>query len=94
MGIALKKLSVVLLLAFAFGVPVLAQSDPPPIELGPVTFSGNIRERYEAWDWFQPASGQNLYGYSDTQIRFGLSQTRENYDWNVEVRSAGIVGHT
>jgi hypothetical protein len=92
MGITLKKLFVVLLLAFAFGVPALAQSDPPPIELGPVTFSGNIRERYEAWDWFQPASGQNLYGYSGTQIRFGLSQTRENYDWNVEFEVPVLLG--
>jgi Alginate export len=92
MGITLKKLFVVLLLLFAFSVPGLAQSDPPPIELGPVTFSGNIRERYETWDWFQPASGQNLYGYSGTQLRFGLSQTRENYDWNVEFEVPVLLG--
>jgi hypothetical protein len=62
----------------------VAQQDSSPIEIGGVTISGNIRERYEVWDWFQPATGQNLYGYSGTQIRFGFSQTRQRVDWNLE----------
>lgn len=55
-----------------------------PIQIGSVTFSGSVRERYEAWDWFEPASGNNLYGYSGTVIRFGFSQVHTNYDWNIE----------
>jgi hypothetical protein len=90
--VTFKKPLIALLFLFASNVPVLAQSDPPPLELGPVTFSGNIRQRYEAWDWFQPATGQNLYGYSGTQIRFGFSQTRENYDWNVEFEVPVLLG--
>src|ERR1700693_4569520 len=81
------------LLAFGFCLPAVAQSDPPPLEIGGVTFSGNIRERYEAWDLFQPTTGgQNLYGYSGTQIRFGLSQTRQNWDWNVEFEAPVLLG--
>src|ERR1035438_7212456 len=81
------------LLAFCFCLPAVAQSDPPPLEIGGVTFSGNIRERYEAWDWFEPTTGgQNLYGYSGTQIRFGLSQTRQNWDWNVEFEAPVLLG--
>jgi hypothetical protein len=88
----LKTILASILLCFGFCTPALAQSDPPPIEIGGVTFSGNIRERYEAWDWFQPAAGQNLYGFSGTQIRFGLSQTRQNLDWNVEFEVPVLLG--
>jgi hypothetical protein len=39
------------LVLLVLGAPVLAQSDQPaPIEINGVTFSGSIRERYEAWD--------------------------------------------
>src|ERR1700685_1202330 len=91
-SIPLKKLATGLVLALGFCIPAIAQSDPPPIEIGSVTFSGNIRERYEAWDWFQPTTGQNLYGYSGTQIQFGFSQTRQNYDWNVEFEVPVLLG--
>jgi Alginate export len=71
----------------------MAQSDPAPLEIGGVNFSGNIRERYYAWDWFQPASGgQNLYGYSGTLMRFSLSQTKDNYDWNIEFAVPVLLG--
>jgi hypothetical protein len=65
---------------------VAMAQDPQPIQIGSVTFSGNIRERYYAWDWFTPSTpgAQNLYGYSGTLMRFSLSQKREKYDWNVE----------
>ena len=79
-------------LILASALPALAQ-DPKPIELGNVTFSGSIRERYEAWDWFQsPGNTQNLYGYSGTVIRFGFSQKHENFDWNVEFEAPVLLG--
>jgi len=72
--------------------PALAQ-DPASLEIGNVTFSGSIRERYEAWDWFQsPGNTQNLYGYSGTVIRFGFSQKREHYDWNIEFFAPLLLG--
>jgi len=89
---ALKKFLSIPLLAFCSCVPALAQTDAQPIEIGGVTFSGNIRERYEAWDFFQPTTGQNLYGFSGTQIRFGFSQTRQNYDWNIEFEAPVLLG--
>jgi Alginate export len=69
-----------------------AQSESTPIQIGSVTFSGSIRERYEAWSWFEPTTGQNLYGYSGTVIRFGLSQKKENYDWNIEFEAPVLLG--
>ena len=72
----------------------MAQSDPAPIEIGGVNFSGNIRERYYAWDWFQPtaANAQNFYGYSGTLMRFSFSQTKQNFDWNIEFAVPVLLG--
>jgi hypothetical protein len=70
----------------------MAQSDPAPLEIGGVTFSGDVRERYYAWDWFQPTAGQNLYGYSGTLTRFSFSQTQQNYDWNIEFAVPVLLG--
>ena len=72
----------------------IAQDQPTPIQIGSVTFSGSIRERYEAWDWFEPTTpgAQNLYGYSGTLIRFGLSQNHENFDWNLEFAVPVLLG--
>jgi hypothetical protein len=84
------------LLAFLFLLTVTlsakAQTDTPPIQIGGVTFSGNIRERYEEWSWFEPNTGENLYGYSGTQIRFALSQNKERYDWKVEFEVPVLLG--
>lgn len=66
------------------GAAAAQSADPPPLQIGSVTFSGSIRERYEVWDWFQPAKGENLYGYSGTVVRFGFSQQHQNFDWNLE----------
>jgi hypothetical protein len=63
-----------------------------PIQIGGITFSGNIRERYEAWNWFEPASGNNLYGFSGTVVRFGFSQKHEHYDWNIEFEAPILLG--
>src|SRR5215813_604715 len=86
-----RKLFLVVLLFVASAIPTFAQ-DPQPIEIGGVTFSGSIRERYEAWDFFTPTTGQNLYGFSGTQIRFGFSQTRAKFDWNIEFEAPILLG--
>jgi len=85
-------LSLALLLCIA--VPGLAQSadQAQPIQIGNVTFSGSIRERYEAWDWFDSGKGQNQYGYSGTIIRFGFSQKHENYDWTIDFMAPVLLG--
>ena len=86
------KASLVCFLLLLIASSAVAQSDSKPLEIGNVTFSGNIRERYEAWDWFEPASGQNLYSYSGTLMRFSFSQQRQSYDWNVELAAPVMLG--
>jgi hypothetical protein len=77
----------------AVALPVVAQ-DSAPIELGSVTFSGSVRERYEAWNWFEPSTpgAQNLYSYSGTVIRFGFSQKHEHFGWNIEFYAPVLLG--
>jgi hypothetical protein len=71
-----KKIATGIALFLACTISAQAQSDPPAIKIGSVTFSGNIRERYEVWDWF-PATGQDFYSYSGTLMRFALSQKNQ-----------------
>jgi hypothetical protein len=89
----LKALLVCMMLLCS-GIVAMAQDDVTPIRLGSVTFSGSVRERYEGWDWFQPATAnaQNSYGYSGTLIRLALSQNRETYDWKIEFAVPVLLG--
>src|SRR5215831_1097360 len=52
---------------------------------GQVTFSGGIRSRIENWDWFTADSGDHSYTFDGSTIRFGVSQARRKFDWNLEL---------
>jgi Alginate export len=70
-----------------------AQSDAPdPVHIGSVTVSGLIHERYEDWDFFQGAKGQNSYGYSGSFLRLMFSQNTQNLDWAVEFAAPILLG--
>ena len=71
---------------------VVAQTDPAPLQIGPVTVSGTIHERYEVWDFFAGASGQNLYAYSGSLLNLALSQNRPAYEWMVELAAPILLG--
>lgn len=72
--------------------PQGAASTYSPIKIGKITFSGSLRARPEAWDWFQPSSGDNQYVYSGNLLRFGFSQNRETWDWNAEFAVPFLLG--
>jgi hypothetical protein len=87
-----KNLLVFLMLLLA-GTAIKAQEPQvQPVQIGGVNFTGSIRERYETWNWFEPASGSNLYGYSGTILRFGFSQKYEHFDWNIEFQAPILLG--
>ncbi len=58
---------------------------PQPIKLGDVTVTGTLRLRGYAWDWFQPASGNNEYQYSANFLRLNLAESRHTWQWNAEL---------
>lgn len=76
--------------------PAAANSKPAsapaaPHKLGNLTVSVNWRFRTEAWDWFQPATGQNAYAFEHSLLRIGLGQKYENMEWFLEGAQDAIV---
>ena len=65
---------------------------PQPIQLGPVTFTGSLRARFYAWDWFQPASGQNQYEYSGNILRLNFAEKLRGWDWDAEFAVPFLLG--
>lgn len=70
-----------------------AQSDgADPLHIGSMTISGSIHERYEDWDFFRGAKGENSYGYSGSLFRLVLSQNEQSYDWGFELAAPVLLG--
>ncbi len=58
-----------LLLIFLASTVAFGQSADQPMKLGDVTVTGTLRLRAYGWDWFEPSSGNNAYGYSGNLLR-------------------------
>jgi hypothetical protein len=56
----------------------------------PVHFFVYERARGLGWDWFK-APPDNIYGYGESLLRFGLSQTIDRWDWKVEITQGTII---
>ncbi len=63
-----------------------------PHKLGALTVSVSWRLRTEAWDWFQPSTGQNAYAFEHSLLRVGVGQKSENFEWLVEGAQDAILG--
>ena len=87
----MKQSFLCMFLFFSGCVPLMAQSASSSLRIGSVTFSGSVRERYEAWKWFA-ADGESTYGYSGTLIRMSFSQQKKSYDWTVELAAPILMG--
>jgi hypothetical protein len=66
---------------------VKAQDALTPVELGPVTFTGSVRDRVENWEWFTPASGNPKYTFDGATIRLGISENLKPFDWMFEIET-------
>lgn len=66
-------------------------TQPAPLKIGSVTFSGSIRERVEFWDWFA-GTGQNNYAFSGTLTQFAFSQNSKAFEWNVNFAIPALLG--
>jgi hypothetical protein len=62
-----------------------------PHKLGPFDVSVNWRFRTEAWDFFQPPAGQNVYAFEHSLLKIGIGQKYEAFEWMVEGAADGIV---
>jgi hypothetical protein len=77
---------------FANAVCLLGQvpGPPSPSDSHPVHFFVYERLRGLGWDWFK-APPDNLYGYGESLLRFGLSQTIRRWDWRLEISQPSIL---
>ena len=72
------------LLLCASVASVIAQTPAPaPITIGDVVFSTTLRSRTYAWSWFGDTPEGN-YTYQGSQWRFGISEAKKRYDWQIE----------
>jgi len=70
---------------------VLGAALPAQVKLGPLTLTGSLRTRVEAWDWFQ-GDGDNTYAYPGTVLRLGIGRQKPNYDWQIELAAPVLLG--
>jgi hypothetical protein len=61
-----------------------------PHKLGPLNVSVNWRFRTEAWDFFQPSTGQNAYAFEHSLLKIGIGQKTEAFEWLLEGAADGI----
>lgn len=78
--------------ALAITSSLAAQQTFDPIQLGPVTFTGSVRDRVENWQWFTPNSGNPKYTFDDATIRLGISRNIESLDWMFEIEVPVLLG--
>ncbi|MEJ5366879.1 MAG: alginate export family protein [Bryobacteraceae bacterium] len=57
----------------------------------PVKVNGSFRSRAEIWDWFEGAA-DNRYAFSGNILRLSLTQTRENFEWQLELAAPFLLG--
>ena len=68
--------------------------NPPPfrpLTLGSIAFSGSLRMRAEAWDWFAGEAG-NAYGFFDSILRWRVGQQKTGWGWQIEVAQPTVLG--
>ncbi len=73
-------------------VVALGQSTDQPLKLGDVAVTGTLRLRAYGWDWFQPSSGNNAYGYSGNILRLNFAEKRKGWDWDAELAAPFLLG--
>ncbi len=62
-----------------------------PVKVGDVTVSGWLRTRGEVWDWFK-GDANNHYAFSESIFRLAFSESKESFDWKIEVAIPFLLG--
>jgi hypothetical protein len=78
-----KDLAVLLSLLGTYASSAFAQAPAnPPVAVGDVAVSGSLRTRSYSCNWFGDSANGD-YTYPGSLARFGLSQSKNFYDWQV-----------
>jgi Alginate export len=60
------------------------------IKIGDVAIYGSLRTRGQFWDWFG-GKADNQYDYSESLFRFGFSQKKHFFGWNLELAAPVLL---
>jgi hypothetical protein len=85
----LRKLIAALIVCAASASPGIAQATSQ--DKHHIDFNINYRARVEAWQWFDAPPASETYGYADSLLRIGLSQTLPRWDWQLELSQPAII---
>jgi hypothetical protein len=71
-----------------------AQNPPSSTQLtfAGIHFSGSLRLRPEAWDWFDTTAAEPNYSYFSSLLRLSFSQERQSWDWQAEFAQPLLLG--
>ena len=75
--------------AFVLTMALAANAQSPASDS--IVVQGSIRTRMEVWDWFK-GDGNNAYAFSGNILRLSLSQSKETFDWQVELAAPFLLG--
>ncbi|PYS49450.1 MAG: hypothetical protein DMG13_23415 [Acidobacteria bacterium] len=69
-------------------------SPPRQIRLGGWTVAGNLRLRFEDWDFFKTQAGDvdGDYGYGASLLRLSISRQFQSKDWFFELAQPSLIG--
>ena len=82
----------VLFLPMLAAAVAVGQSAATPMKLGDIVVTGTFRSRAYGWDWFEPASGNNEYGYSGNLLRVNFTEQRKGWAWDAELAAPFLLG--
>jgi len=69
-----------------------ATAAPAPLKIGGITVTGSFRTREEDWSWFPANTGDGSYLYSGNLFRISFSQSKEFFDWQLELAAPFLLG--
>jgi hypothetical protein len=70
-------------------LPSLALAQPP-IKIGDAVVTTSFRSRMYSWNWFGDTPNGD-YTYSGSLLRFGLTESKAKFDWQVEFAVPALV---
>jgi hypothetical protein len=82
------RISTVAIIVLLFSQIILAQTPPDTS----VNFSGSVRVRAEAWDWFETTAADGDYLFLGSLLRFSAAQRLPTLDWQLEAASPLLLG--
>ena len=84
------RVSVSCALVLAPSLSIAQSTETPPIRIGDAVVSSSLRSRVYAWDWFGDAPNGE-YTYSGLLLRFGVTESKTKFDWQLEFAVPALV---